>query len=113
MSAEPSSTPADSPKSAQDIGKDLSACYLSSSMFTVGGVVMGSVAAARKKNIRYLAVGAFFGTTFDAVYGFTYLCKGLQNDYQRARNAAYLKSKEEEQKIIAAKMEAIDKKSSR
>jgi hypothetical protein len=56
-------------KSAQDIGRDLAACYLSSSIFTVGGVVLGTVAAARAKNIKFLAVGAFFGTTFDAVYG--------------------------------------------
>lgn len=56
-------------KTAQDIGKDLATCYLSSSMFTVGGVVLGTVAAARAKNIKFLAIGAFFGTTLDAVYG--------------------------------------------
>jgi hypothetical protein len=97
-------------KSVQQISQDLSACYLSSTMFTVGGVVLGSIAATRSKNIKYLGVGAFVGTSADVLYGFSFLCKELQNDYQRARNEAYLRSREEEQKILSDRKQAIDNK---
>ena len=89
-------------KSMDELSKDLSLCYLQSSMFTVVGVAVGSALSMQKKNVRYLAVGAFFGTVSDAAYGFGYACRELQNDYQTARNAIYIQSKAEERRQAEA-----------
>ena len=95
----------------QKLSQDLSACYLSSSMFTVVGVGIGTALSLQKKNVKYMALGAMAGTTTDAVYGFGFLCRDLSNKYQMARNAAYTESKKEEKRILDKHIKAIDNKS--
>ena len=66
----------------------------------VAGVGVGTALSIQRKNMKYLALGGFVGTIGDAVFGYSYLCRDITMDYQRARNVAYLASKAEGKRLI-------------
>ena len=65
-------------------GRLVSECMLSNSMFTIGGVAIGTFLGLRKKHLRPFVYAITFGTFADLLYGYTGNCRALIDDYNRA-----------------------------
>jgi hypothetical protein len=69
------------------LGKMVSECMLSQYWFTVGGVVAGTALALRKKNLRLYVGAVSFGVMGDLFHGYTGPCRGILDDYERAKKS--------------------------
>ena len=70
-----------SKRTAEVVGDEVTACYLSQFQFIIPGLWAGVFFGRRMKSYTPLILGITFGTAMDHLYARCYSCSKLQDEY--------------------------------
>jgi len=68
-------------------GQLVSACMLQQSMFTFAGVGIGLAFGLQRRNLRPFVISVTLGTIADATYAYMFSCRGIIDDFNKARES--------------------------